>query len=91
MCVCLWGEVGGSWLMSATLPLQIPASEIKQTFFPFKKNKNKNCSGLSFPSPGDLPDPGTEPSSLASTALASSFFATVPPVISYETKKAGKV
>ena len=78
--------------MSATLPLQIPACEIKQTFFPFKKKKQKqNCSGLPFPSPGDLPDPGTEPSSLASPALAGSFFATMPPVISYETKKAGKV
>ena len=38
-------------------------------------------SGLSFPSPGDLPDPGIEPASLASTALAGGFFtswATIP-------------
>ena len=31
-------------------------------------------SGLPFPSPGDLPNPGIEPSSLMSPALAGSFF-----------------
>ena len=31
-------------------------------------------SGLSFPPPGDLPDPGIEPASLASLALAGGFF-----------------
>ena len=36
-------------------------------------------SGLLFPSPGDLPDPGTEPASLASPALVGGFFTTVPP------------
>ena len=33
-------------------------------------------SGLPFPSPGDLPDPGIEPSSLVSPALAGGFFTT---------------
>ena len=33
-------------------------------------------SGLPFPSPGDLPDPGTEP---RSPALAGGFFTTEPP------------
>ena len=32
--------------------------------------------GFSFPSPGDLPDPGTEPVSPASPTLASRFFTT---------------
>ena len=36
-------------------------------------------SGLMFPTPGDLPDPGIEPISLASLALAGEFFITVPP------------
>ena len=31
-------------------------------------------SGLPFPSPGDLPDPGIEPKSPASPALAGGFF-----------------
>ena len=35
-------------------------------------------SGLPFPTPGDLPDPGIEPMSPASPALASRFFTTEP-------------
>ena len=37
-------------------------------------------SGLPFPSPGDLPNPGIEPASLISPALAGGFWTTVPPV-----------
>ena len=33
-------------------------------------------SGLSFPSPGDLPDPGIEPTFPESPALAGKFFTT---------------
>ena len=33
-------------------------------------------SGLPFPPPGDLPDPGIKPSSLLSPALAGGFFTT---------------
>ena len=36
-------------------------------------------SGLLFPPPGDLPDPGLEPVSLVSPALAGRFFTTEPP------------
>ena len=36
-------------------------------------------SGLPFPSPGDLPNPGTETVSIASPTLAGRFFTTVPP------------
>ena len=36
----------------------------------------KYCSGLPFPFPGNLPDPGIEPTSLASPALAGGFFTT---------------
>ena len=36
-------------------------------------------SGLSFPPPGDLPNPEIEPTSLASPALAGRFFTTAPP------------
>ena len=36
-------------------------------------------SGLLLPSPGDLPDPGTEPAPLASLALAAGFLPTAPP------------
>ena len=36
-------------------------------------------SGLPFPPPGDLPNPGIKPESLASPALAGGFFTTAPP------------
>ena len=36
-------------------------------------------SGLLFPPPGDLPDPGIEPMSLVSPALAGGFFTTMLP------------
>ena len=40
----------------------------------------KECwSGLQFPTPGDLPDPGIDPVSVASLALAGGFFTTVAP------------
>ena len=38
-------------------------------------------SGLPFPPPGDLPQPGTEPMSPASSALAGRFLTTEPRVI----------
>ena len=36
-------------------------------------------SGLPFPSPGDLSDPGIEPTSPVSSAVAGRFFTTEPP------------
>ena len=42
-------------------------------------SKQKYWSELPFPSPGDLPDPGIKPTSLASPALAGELLTTVPP------------
>ena len=42
-------------------------------------SRQEYWSGLPFPTPEDLPDPGIEPMSLASPALAGRFFTTVPP------------
>ena len=39
-------------------------------------SRQEYCSGLPFPSPGDLPDPGIEPVSLMPPALAGRFFTT---------------
>ena len=36
--------------------------------------RQEYCSGLPFPTPGHLPDPGIEPESLVSPALAGGFF-----------------
>jgi len=41
--------------------------------------KQEYWSGLSFPFPGDLPDPGMEPASPASLSLAGGFLTTEPP------------
>ena len=37
-------------------------------------SRQEDGSGLPFPSPGDLPDPGIQPASLVSPALAGGFF-----------------
>ena len=42
-------------------------------------SRQEYWGGLPFPSPGYLPDPGIEPTSLASSALAGGFFTTEPP------------
>jgi len=42
-------------------------------------SRQKSWSGLPFPTPGDLPNPGVEPSTLTSPALAGRFFTTAPP------------
>ena len=41
--------------------------------------RHEYWSGLPLPPPGDLPDPGIEPASLASSALAGGFFTTGSP------------
>ena len=40
-------------------------------------SRQEYCSGLSCPPLGNLPNPGIEPTSLASPALAGRFFTTV--------------
>ena len=42
-------------------------------------SRQEYWSGLPFPTPGDLPDPGIEPASPVSPTLAGGFFTTVPP------------
>ena len=54
-----------------TIALQAPLS----TGF----SRNEYWSGLLFPTPGDLPDPGIKPMSPVSPALAAGFFTTEPP------------
>ena len=41
--------------------------------------RHKYWSGLPLPTPGDLPDPGTEPQSLEPPAFTGGFFTTEPP------------
>ena len=45
---------------------------------PMEFSRQEHWSGLLFPTPGDLPDPGIGSSSLVSPALAGGFFTTEP-------------
>ena len=45
---------------------------------PLKFSRQKYWSGLPFPPPGDLPDPGIERASLVSPALGGGFFTSEP-------------
>ena len=56
-----------SWTIAHQAPLSMEFS------------RQEYWSGLSFPPPGDLPNPGTEPVSPASSTLAAGFSTTVPP------------
>ena len=46
-------------------------------------SRQEYWSGLPFPTPGYLPNPGIEPAYLASPTLAGGFFTTVPPGVGY--------
>ena len=70
-CVCVWPVMFNSCVTPWTVAHQAPLS--------MGFSKREHCRGLPCPSPGDLPDPGMEPTSLASPALAGGFFITVPP------------
>ena len=59
------------WIVAHQAPLSMAFS------------RQEYWNGLPFPSPGDLPDPGIEPASPASRALAGGFFTTEPPDDSY--------
>ena len=50
-----------------------PWTVARQTPLFMELSRQKYCSGLPFPSPGDLPDPGIKP---VSPALACGFFTT---------------
>ena len=67
-CCCLVAKLCLTLLTPWTVAHQAPLSK---GFF-----RQEYWSGLPFPSPGNLPDPGIEPSS---PALAGRFFTTEPP------------
>ena len=55
------------WTVAQQVPLSLEVS------------RQEYWSGLPFPPPGDLPDPGFKPMSLVSPALTGGFFITSPP------------
>ena len=58
---------GTPWTVAHQAPLTVEFS------------RQEHWNGLPFPTPGDLPNPGIEPTSPASPALAGGFFTTEPP------------
>ena len=60
----LYGLFDTLWTVAHQAPLSM------------KFSRQEYWSGLPFPPPGDLPDPGIEPASLISPALAGGFFTT---------------
>ena len=52
---------------------------VRQAVLSMGFSRQKYGSELPFPTPGDLPNPGIKPMSLASPSLAGGFFTTLPP------------
>ena len=52
----------------------IPWTVAYQALLSMELSRQEYWSGLPFPSPGSFPDPGIEPESLVSLALAGRFF-----------------
>ena len=71
MCVCMPRLV---WLFATTWTVVARQAPLSMGF-----SRQKYWSGLPFPTPGYLPDPGTEPVSLTSPASAGGFFTSAPP------------
>ena len=68
------GGGGGGLVTKSYLTLAIPWTVAHQVPLSMGFSRREYWSGLAFPSPGDLPDPGIKPVSLASAALADEFF-----------------
>ena len=64
MRVCMCGCIYTIWTVACQAPLSMGFS------------RQEYWSGLPYPPPGDLSDPGIEPASLMSPSLAGGFFTT---------------
>ena len=73
-CVCVLSHFGCVWLFV------IPRTVAHKAPLSMGFSWQEYWSGLPFPSPGDVPDPGIEPVSLTSPALASGLFTTSDPL-----------
>ena len=66
-------------LLSLVRLFSAPWTVAHQTTLSVGFSRQESWSGLPCPPPGNLPDPGMEPESLMSPALAGGFFTTAPP------------
>ena len=74
-----WGENPRAQLISHVRLFATPWTIAHQAPLSTGLSRQEYCSGLPFPSPGDLPNPGIKPKSTASPALEGGFFTTVLP------------
>ena len=72
MCVCVC-------VLSCVQLFATPWTVACQAPLPMGFSRQEYWSGLPFPAPGDLPDPGIEPTSPVSPVLIVGFFTTEPP------------
>ena len=81
VCVCVCAHTHVHALSRSVMSnfLWPPWTVAHQAPLSMQFSKQKYWNKLSFPTPRDLPDPGIEPASFASSALAGIFFATEPP------------
>ena len=80
MCVCVCVCVRARARALSHVQLFVtPWTLALQTTLSMGFSRSECWSGLPFPPPGDLPDPGLEPASPVSLALAGRFFTTIPP------------
>ena len=71
--------LGGGGLVAKLCPtLATPWTTACQAPLSIGFSRQEYWSGLPFPFPGDLPDPGIEPTPPVSPALAGGFFTTAP-------------
>ena len=73
VCVCVLRAVAQSCLTVS------PWTVARQTPLSMGFSRQEYWSGLPYPSPGDLPDPGIKPVSPAALGLAGRFFTAEPP------------
>ena len=76
----MWLSLRNACVLSLQLCLTLLTPQtVEETPLSMGFSRQEYWSGLPFPPPGDLLDSGTEPKSLASSALARRFFTTAPP------------
>ena len=79
MCVCVCVCVCVCPVTQSCLTLQSHGLLSHQASLSMGFPRQEHWSELSFPTPGNLPNPGIEPMALVSPALAGRFFTTAPP------------
>ena len=76
MCVCVYVCVCVRMCSVGSNPLGPPWAVALQASLSMEFSRQEHWNGLPVPPPGDLPNPGIKPVSLASPALAGGFFTT---------------